>query len=186
MKDLVICKSCGFIMAKSDLQDKCPACGVPARMFEPYVERMSPSRKRILQLDLHPILVHFTQAFTATIPVLCLLALVGPARIQPQLLSTIAVLGVALPVVVLWTFLAGLLDGKIRFRRVTTPLLKRKLLFGAALFLFSCGILLAIVLRRQMDTIAIADVLALSLPAVGCSSYLGLLGVRLSNSAFPG
>ena len=186
MQEQIICKSCGFIMAKRALRDKCPACGVPARMFEPYVERMSPSRKRVLTLDLHPILVHFTQAFTATIPLLCLLALLGLPRIQAHVRSTIAVLGVALPLVVLLSFLAGVLDGKIRFRRVTTLLLKRKMLFGLALLLLACDIMTVILLRARMDTTTILSILALSMPAVGCSSYLGILGVRLANSAFPG
>ena len=186
MIELVICKSCGYIMARSDLKDKCPACGVAAKMFEPYIDRVSPFRKRMLKLDLHPIAVHFTQAYTATIPVLCLLALFGLPRIQAHLLSAIAVLGFALPFVVAISFLAGLLDGKIRFRRVTTPLLTTKIVFGLALFLFSCGILLVIVLRQSVDFTAVTGILALSIPAVGCSSYLGLLGVRLVNSAFPG
>ena len=186
MSELIICKSCGYIMEKADLKDKCPACGVPAKMFEPYVERMSPFRKRILKLDLHPILVHFTQAFTATIPVLCLAALVGLPRIQAHLQSTILVLGVVLPFVVIVSVLAGLLDGKIRFRRVTTPILKRKILFGLMLFLFACAIWVVVLVRQPMDTTAIGIVLALSLPAAGCSSYLGLLGVRLVNSAFSG
>jgi len=173
-------------MAKSGVKDKCPACGVPAKMFEPYVEHMSPFRKRILKLDLHPIMVHFTQAFTATIPVLCLLALTGPLRMQAGIQATIGVLGIALPFVVLFSFLAGLLDGKIRFRRVTTPLLKTKVLFSLTLFLLSCGIMLITRLRLRVDHAALVNILALGIPAAGCSSYLGLLGVRMLNAAFPG
>ena len=186
MSDLVICKTCGFVMEKQELGDKCPACGVPAKMFEPYVERMSPSRKRILKLDLHPILVHFTQAFTATIPVLCLLALIGSPNLQNSLRGAILVVSIALPLSVLLSFLAGLLDGRVRFRRVTTPLLKTKIRFGVALFVFALAMLLVAVLRSAMDSTTIVRLLALSVPAVACSSYLGLLGVRLTNSAFPG
>ena len=163
-----------------------PVSSPMARAMGSQTERMSPFRKRILRLDLHPILVHFTQAFTATIPVLCLAALVGLPRIQAHLQSTILVLGFALPFVVIVSFLAGLLDGKIRFRRVTTPILRRKILFGLMLFLFACAILVVVLVRQPMDTTAIVNILALSLPAVGCSSYLGLLGVRLVNAAFPG
>ena len=186
MSDQIICKSCGYVMEKEALRDKCPACGVPARMFEPYAERMSSSRKRILKLDLHPILVHFTQAFTATIPVLCLLALVGSQQMQANLRGAIVVLGIALPLVVCCSFLAGLLDGKVRFRRVTTPLLQTKIRFGLALFVFALAILLTVVLRPVAETTTLISILALSVPAVACSSYLGILGVRLTNSAFPG
>ena len=186
MKELVICKSCGYVMARGALRDKCPACGVAAKMFEPYTDRMSPSRRRILVLDLHPILVHFVQAFAFSIPLLCLAALVHVPRVQVLILSTITVLGVALPAVVLGSFLAGMLDGKIRFRRVTTPLLKRKMLFGLALLLLSCQILTLILLGDLTDTAVITGLLALSAAAAGCSAYLGVLGVRLLNSAFPG
>jgi uncharacterized membrane protein len=44
-------------------------------MFEPYVEKISPKRKRILSLDLHPIAVHFPQAFIISIFVLSLVTL---------------------------------------------------------------------------------------------------------------
>ena len=186
MIELVICKSCGYVMEKGDLRDKCPACGVLAKMFEPYVDRMSPSRRRILKLDLHPILVHFTQAFTVTIPVLSLLTFISSPQLQVSLHGAIAVLSVALPLVVLLSFLAGLLDGKVRFRRVTTPLLKTKILCGLSLLACSLAILLVAVLRTQMDTATVVSILALSVPALACSTYLALLGVRLTNSAFPG
>ena len=181
MPELVICKACGYVMEQRHLKDKCPACGVLAKMFAPYTERISPPRKNILKLDLHPILVHFTQAFSFTIPVLCLLTLLPLTRIHGQISATLTVLGVALPFVVLLSFLAGMLDGKIRFRRITTPLLKTKLVCGALLFLLACAIALTVLLHPS-----IVLILTLSAPAAACSSYLGLIGVRLLNSAFPG
>jgi len=88
---------------------------------------------------------------------------------------------VALPFAVLLSFLAGLLDGKIRFRKVTTPLLKAKIIFGTIMFLLACAIALAAAFHPSVILI-----MALSAPAVGCATCLGLLGVRLLNSAFPG
>lgn len=188
MKEMVICKSCGYVMAKSGLRDKCPACGVPAKMFEPYTERISPVRKTFLALDIHPILVHFTQAFAATIPILCLVALAGFARIDihQKITATITVLAVALPFVVALSLLAGLLDGRIRFRRVTTPLLITKIAFSTVLFLLSSAILATVLAHQPLNSSALIKVLALGIPASGCSGYLGFLGVKLLNSAFPG
>ena len=84
MKELVRCKSCGFVMEKGKLHGKCPACGVPDKMFEPYSEKIAPFRKFMLSLDMHPVLVHFPQAFTATVLLLSLFAMVsqGPVREQ--------------------------------------------------------------------------------------------------------
>ena len=58
---LFICKPCGFVMKESELQDLCPACGLPKKVFEHYKDRMSPGRRKILGLDMHPIAVHFPQ-----------------------------------------------------------------------------------------------------------------------------
>ncbi len=181
MQERIICKACGYVMEQRTLKDKCPACGVPSKMFVPYTERISPPRNRVLQLDLHPILVHFTQAFSLTLPALCLIAWAFlPAQPNP-VTGAIGVLSVALPFVVLLTFLAGMLDGKIRFRRLTTPLLQTKLVWGALLFVLSCALLAAALLHPSLPLM-----LALSAPAAICSSYLGLLGVRMINAAFPG
>lgn len=186
MKEMVICKSCGYVMEKSRLQDKCPACGVPAKMFEPYTERISPFRKTILALDIHPILVHFTEAFSTSIPVLCLVALLGFTGIQEKITATITVLGVVLPFSVGLSLVAGLFDGRIRFRRVTTPILKTKIAFSIILFLLSCAILATVLTYQPLNTGGLIRILALSIPAFGCSAYLGFLGAKLLHSAFPG
>ncbi len=185
MKELVVCKSCGYVMDKGKLKDKCPACGVPAKLFEPFTDKVSPRRRFLLALDLHPIMAHFPQAFTAAISILglVLLAMGGTHR---HLAATITVLGAALPLVVALTFLAGLIDGKIRFRRVTTPILKTKMTVGALFLLFSCGILAVVLARDPLDRAWQLTVLSLAIPAFICSSLLGLLGVRMLNSEFPG
>ena len=69
---LYICRPCGYVLKESELGDVCPACGLPRKVFEDYKERMSPGRSKILQLDLHPIAVHFPQSML----VLSLLALI--------------------------------------------------------------------------------------------------------------
>ena len=173
-------------MSKSKLRDKCPACGVAAKMFEPYIEKISPKRKRILSLELHPVLVHFPQAFIISIFVLSLFALAAHGNAQATVIAAIIVLAIALPFTVIAAFLAGLLDGKVRFRRVTTPILKQKIVLGILFFLCACGIA-AVVLSQPIISIAPIIVVALlSLPALGCATLLGLLGSSILNSKFPG
>lgn len=185
MKEYLVCKSCGFVMAKDRLKDKCPACGVSSKMFVPYTENISAFRKSILSLDLHPVLVHFPQAFVITILFLSLLELVANGIIQEKVLSAIAVLGFALPFVIIAAFSAGLLDGKIRFRRVTTQILSRKIIFGSLFFIFSVGIfILSVMMPITWSTIWMISGLALL--ASGCATILGLLGSSITNAKFPG
>lgn len=186
MAELVICKSCGFVMEKSKLHDKCPACGVMAKMFEPYVEKMSPRRKKILSLDLHPVLVHFPQAFIISLFVLSLIALVTHGNLRITIAAAITVLGIVLPFVIIGAFLAGLLDGKVRFRRVTTPILKQKMVLGALFFLCSCGIFAIVASQHMVSSLPIIIVVLLSLPGIGCAVLLGLLGSSILNAKFPG
>ncbi len=186
MKELTICKSCGYVMRRARLKSVCPACGVPAKMFEPYTDKMSPKRRFLLLLDLHPVMAHFPQAFTATLTILCVVALALRDRPCLNLTATISVLGIILPFVVGLSFLAGLLDAKIRFRRVRTPLLIWKMALGGLFLLLSCGIFAVVATRPTTEPGVLVALLSLSVPAVACSSILGILGVRLLNSAFPG
>jgi hypothetical protein len=186
MKELVRCKSCGYIMEKGKVHGKCPACGVPDKMFEPYVDKISPNRKFILSLDLHPVLVHFPQAFVTSIMVISLLAIAIHGSFHDRLVDTTFVLGVTLPFVVFAAFLAGLLDGKIRFRRFTTPLLITKMIFASLFLILSCGICTVVIQHPVLSKHALLVVSGLSFAGFACASYLGMIGTSLLNSKFPG
>ena len=67
MGQLVICKACGFIMLEEKLGDVCPACGVLKKMFEPHNDRVSEKRRKVLEMHIHPIMVHFSQAFAFSV-----------------------------------------------------------------------------------------------------------------------
>ena len=43
MANLIRCKACGYVTREGKIKDVCPACGVPAKMFEPYTD---PYRKK--------------------------------------------------------------------------------------------------------------------------------------------
>ena len=73
MKELVRCRPCGFVMEADKLGDVCPACGLPRKVFEPYRERVSRNRLILLNLDLHPIAIHLSQALVIAIPILTIL-----------------------------------------------------------------------------------------------------------------
>ena len=186
MAEMVVCKSCGFIMEKGKVRDRCPACGVPAKMFLPHDERISPRRKFLLALEIHPVLVHFPQAFTTT---LLLLSIAGPALNRwsgNSIAATVRVLGLLLPFTLALSIAAGLFDGKIRFRKVTTPLLKRKTFLGILFLLFSAAAAACVLILPQGSSRYFLATAACSLPALGCAVILGLIGSSLHNARFPG
>ena len=82
MKTMIRCKACGYIMEGGKLGDKCPACGAPKTAFEPYTDPMAAPRRKMLNLQLHPIAVHFpiTFAVAAFVFSLAILFLSGEAQ----------------------------------------------------------------------------------------------------------
>ena len=107
MKSLVICKTCGYIMAESRLGDICPACGVPAKLFEPYKSRVSEARRRVIALDTHPVVVHAPQGMAFVMMVLSLGALILSGTLAEHVTSTVVVLSVVLPVTVVGGIATG-------------------------------------------------------------------------------
>ncbi len=186
MSDLVRCKACGFITRQEKVRDVCPACGVPARMFEPYTHPVSIKRRRILDLHTHPVLVHFPQAFGLTLFGLSLFAFFIPPVLHQAVTSTIKVLSALLPISVLPAIATGLLDGKLRFRKVTTPALKKKILLSL-IFFFTAVILAGIALFGQMSTFPVHFIYFLATIIVSlCGAFLGLIGGKLLDAKFPG
>lgn len=187
MKKLVRCKVCGYIMAEEKLGDKCPACGVPRDMFEPYTDPMAESRRRILRLDLHPIAVHFPTSFAVAVLVFIVAELFFAGPLEALLSDAIKVMVIFLPLLVLIAFVAGLLDGKIRFRRLNrSHILKTKMLFGSLFFIFALGLALIIWLGGFGSIILASVAVALAAACVACTVVLALLGTQILNAAFPG
>lgn len=187
MKNLVRCKSCGYIILESKLKDKCPACGVPRQMFEPYTDPMSESRRRILDFHLHPIAVHFPTSFVVAILVFSVATFFFRGPVQGFLICATKVMGLFLPLLVLVAFLVGLLDGKIRFRRFKNSyILRRKILFGSLFFIFSVGLALFLWLVGLGSVITTSITAILAALGVTCTVILSLLGTQILNAAFPG
>jgi hypothetical protein len=186
-KEYVICKSCGYVMEKRHLKDQCPACGVPARMFEPYTEKVSAHRHFLLSLDLHPIIVHFPQAFTFTLLVMLVLLLFWEnPSVREYLDATTRVLVLVLPFVIVLSFLAGLFDGNVRFRKLTTPILEKKIGFGTVFFILALVNLIIIRGYSLNSPNVLYGLIALTGLAFICSAILGIYGAHLINAKFPG
>jgi phage FluMu protein Com len=184
-KEQVVCKACNYVMAKGALKDKCPACGVSAKMFIPYEEKVSRNRKIILALDLHPILVHFPQAFSISVLALGALCLVATGGLGETLQATLKTLSVLLPFALLAAALAGLFDGKIRFRKITTPLLLKKIYLSVAFLAFALANMLVILLMPMAAPTLLLSIV-LTAGGIGCGTALSLMGVHLLNAKFAG
>lgn len=174
-------------MEAGKLGAMCPACGVPAKQFEPYIERISEKRLKLMKMDIHPVIVHMPQAFAASLVVLSALLLVtGSGTAHTMMHDTAVVLALILPFTVLAAFCAGIFDAKLRFRRVTTPILKRKIFAGISFFLCATAAAVLVLLAGIDGTLPLAFFLVLQVMGLGFGAVLGLMGATLLNAAFPG
>ena len=181
---LVRCKACGFVMSEGKLGDKCPACGAPRAAFQPYVDLVGESRRRILKFHLHPIAVHFPTTLSVAVLVFSVAALILSGEPGSLLRSTNKILGVLFPLVVVLAGVLGFWTGKIRFRKIrNSKILRTKLTYATALFVVSLAIAVAV----WPDTTASrAITVVLAAGTVVLSIFLGLLGMSLDDAAFPG
>ncbi|MDY0101890.1 MAG: hypothetical protein RBS07_03070 [Lentimicrobium sp.] len=185
MSELVRCRPCGYVMESDKLGDVCPACGMPRKVFEPYRERVSNNRLLILNLDLHPIAIHFSQAFVGAIPLLFLLTALFPGFYVEKLTTINIVMIVTLPLTMLLALSTGLIDGFTRFKTFKTPMLIRKIILSVMITVLS-GIASVLVITNGLTTKNTLVVVLLILGCLACAVTLGLMGKKLLNVILPG
>jgi uncharacterized membrane protein len=184
---MIRCKACGYVMKEGKLGDRCPACGAPRTFFEPYIDNMSPERRNLLKLELHPIATHFPVALIVIIFMLSLveLFLAGTGRLMLAYGSKILVL--LLPIVTALTFGAGWLDGTTRFRKIANSrILKVKIVLASVYFIVSLAMTFVVWLGMFNSSVVDVITLLLSLIGIALISVLGLLGASINDAAFPG
>lgn len=187
MAKMVRCKVCGYVMPEGQLKDKCPACGVAAKAFEPWEDPLSEQRRRALALDLHPIAVHFPTAFVVSLIVIFVVGLAFRGGAAELFLCAGRLMSLFLPLVVILAFLLGVKDGLIRFRSVQrSEVLKKKVLFGLLYFAFALALPLVVWLWGVEGAAPLAVALALSAAGLACNVVLSLLGTSVLSSAMPG
>ncbi len=181
MKELVRCRPCGFIIEVEKLGDVCPACGISRKVFEPYREKVSLNRLRLLNLDIHPITIHLSQAFVATIPLLIIVSYFFNS-FQTVIIKSVLIFSVFLfPVSLVLAILSGIVDGLIRFKTLKTPLLRIKIIFSIIILLLSITMMIVAPQENFGLWTFILSVLCL---ATGVR--LGLWGKKLINVILPG
>lgn len=185
MKELVRCRPCGYVMEADKLGDVCPACGLPRKVFEPYREKVSRNRLTILNLDLHPIAIHFSQAFVGAIPLLFLFTFLFPNFYSAELTTVNLVMIVTLPLMMIVALLSGMIDGYTRFKTFNTPMLIRKLVLSGVITVLAF-IASIIVIKNGLTPGNTWIVILLILGCLACAVTLGLMGKKLLNVILPG
>lgn len=168
-------------MEADKLGDVCPACGLPRKVFEPYRERVSMNRLRLLNLDLHPIAIHLSQALVIAIPLLVLVTHFVPG-LYPEVLQNVLTFSIVLfPFTLVLAIITGIIDGLTRFKTLKTPLLRVKIIFS--IIILTLSILIYFVAPREnLHFLTIV----LSILSLGAGIQLGLWGKKLINVILPG
>jgi peptidoglycan/LPS O-acetylase OafA/YrhL len=107
-------------------------------------------------------------------------------RFDTYLFDTLITISLFTPLGVLLSFLTGIMDAKVRFHRITTPILVRKLILAISFFVLSvCMLVLALQPGFPAHGLLEAYVL-FNVGAFICSFFLGLLGKGLLEAELPG
>ncbi len=183
---MVRCKACGLIMKDNDTFDTCPACGVPKTAFEPYRDPVKPPRRRLLNLHLHPIVVHFPQSFSVVVPALAIASAVFPDPWAGECYGAARMLMLLMPPAVLASMATGIFDGRVRFKKARRTFLVRKMIVsGTVVLTVSCAMALAAALQVPAFWLRIAAVAGGAACAAG-QVYLAGIGARLMYAELPG
>jgi peptidoglycan/LPS O-acetylase OafA/YrhL len=168
-------------MEADKLGDVCPACGLPRKVFEPYRERVSPNRLLLLNFDLHPIVIHLSQAFVIAIPILAMLKNIF-GDFQPDMIQHVLIFSVFIfPFTLVFAIITGIIDGLTRFKTLKTPLLRVKIIFSIIILALSVAMFF---IGPKEDFYWITIIL--SVLALAAGVQLGLWGKKLINVILPG
>jgi ribosomal protein L37E len=185
MTEMVRCRACGYITKETSVKKVCPACGLPETVFEPYQEKISKNRQLILGLNLHPISVHFPQALAILIPIMLAASWLPFEDLSLQLLISARLLIVILPFSVAGAIFAGLIDGKARFKKLTTPYLLKKIIVGF-LFLVLSTVMAILTFVMESGPSSFYLILAMSVGCAICTTILGKIGGKIMSSKING
>jgi uncharacterized membrane protein/rubredoxin len=186
MKKIYRCRVCGYLTTKEDPPEVCPACGVKGKIFEEFDSPISKKRRRMLDLHIHPASVHFPIAFVTSMVLLSFLRVVGVFGEHSVFSGMLRAIVFILPFAAIFATTAGMYDGRLRFKKINTPHLKRKLVL-AGLFIFVSASLFVIqyVLDLNSSTLNLI-VLIFSIVLLGLAAPLGLIGGKLLDAKVRG
>ncbi len=186
MVNYMMCRLCGFIVKGTVPPKVCPVCGAPLTAFVPIKRNVEEKRLKFLEMDLHPISTHFSIGGAVFLVALFLVNLLSPTH-------SLVILGINLgyggvldffvilePIFVALTFVLGLFDGKMRYKKLQTPWLRYKTYLGAFAIVAA---VLVLVFHFTSGAGSIVSLLALEgvgiFVLIGLGTILGLLGGKM-------
>jgi hypothetical protein len=130
---------------------------------------------------LHPIVIHLSQALVIAIPLLTIIINLLP-HFQPEILKHVLAFSVfVFPFTLAMAIITGIIDGLTRFKTLSTPLLRVKIIFSF-IILFLSVVLLFVAPNENYSVLTII----LSLLCLSAGVQLGLWGKKLINVILPG
>ena len=171
------CKACNYLAYEDEIKGVCPACGLPDRVFEPYEKKATGLRHLILDIHFHSIALHIPQA-VGPIIILLYTASLFLVSFRTDLYYLLKILVIVYPLAVVPALISGLIDGNLRFKKVLTPILKKKLILA----------LIVLLITASMSVAALfADNFSLNVHAIVLPAFLSLfiqgtlarMGIRL-------
>lgn len=172
-----ICRVCGYVRPVGK-GGRCPACGVRDTAFVLFQHKASLNRRLYLKLDVHPVAVHFTITYTAVSALLFFILLFVDELLGVPIQGILDLQITFLPLLIVSGGITGLIDGKIRFRKIKTPYLFRKIVLGCCLLATSVILLILHIISQGDDSLLLIEALLILLAFI-LASYLGWIGAEL-------
>ena len=185
MKKYLKCKVCGFIGEEGEITKGCPACGVPVSAFESYQYDINEKRLNLLNMHIHPVLVHFPQSIAFLSLIFIIIAFTTQGQISSNLIIVEKLLSIILPISALIATVAGMFDARTRFKKKFGPLLKQKIVLSAIFFL-STSITAVLINYEAFNFWGKVAIIILSIGSFLCSGLLGKKGAKLLDSKLRG
>jgi uncharacterized membrane protein len=183
-----VCRLCGYIHKGKENPNVCPACGAPATSFIPYKMGAEEKRVNILKLDIHPILTHFTVSLSAILVIILIINYINPnmGGINFGFGGVLDFIAITLPIAAVLTGIAGVIDGKLRYKKLKTPYLRRKIILGISMVLATI-LVMVFHLTSQDGNIVWLFVFEsiFAFISVGLSLFLGMIGTELKCNIVP-
>jgi hypothetical protein len=171
------CRVCGYVRSKGK-GGLCPACGAREKAFLPFEHKASIRRRMFLKLDVHPVAVHFTISYTAVIALLYGVSLFSTTLLGIPIEGTRDLQIFFFPFLIIAGGITGIIDGKVRFRKLQTPYLIRKIVLGGILFITSIVIFFVHSLSTSDPFVSLIEGLVIFIAFI-LASYLGWIGAEM-------
>ena len=171
---LVKCNACGYVMEKKNLRDYCPACGMPKAVFKDYKPLIEKNRSDYLENHIHPILAHLPVAGSIILFSLLAFDYLYPDFYAIIVANTAEFFITLMPFFIIIAGIFGLIDGKIRFRKLRTILLTAKIVTASSMLIISIILFYSSGANNPVINILLSFLLLV------CSAILGKIGGKIN------